>query len=84
MSDEEKTTKLGGVSSTGEFWISHALSTVRKLEATSKYITLLCPLDDEDGAGVKLVDKAEGVLEKLKTVRSRPHGLNSAADLRSG
>lgn len=57
------------MASTGEFWISRVLATVRKLEGMPKYATLLGPLDDEDEAGTKVVARAWDALEKLKTVR---------------
>ena len=65
----EKTSRSTGVSSNGEFWILHVLETIRRLEGMSKNVYIAFPLDDEDEAGNRFVDKAQETLARLKTVR---------------
>ena len=65
----EKTARATGVSSNGEFWILHVLETIGKLEGMSKSVYIAFPIDDEDEAGNRFIDKAQETLSRLKTVR---------------
>ena len=66
---DEKVSRVVGVSSNGEFWVSHVLDTIGKLEGMSKNVHIAFPVDDEDESGNKSIDKAQEALLKLKTVR---------------
>jgi len=64
----EKVSRATGVSSNGEFWILHALDTIRKLEGMPKNVHIAFQIDDEDESGNKSIDKAQEALAKLKAV----------------
>jgi hypothetical protein len=57
------------VSSNGEFWILHVLDTIKKLEGMQKKVHLAFPVDHDDESDEKPIEKAQDVLERLKTVR---------------
>ena len=65
----EKASRATGVSSNGEFWILRVLETIRKLESMSKSVYIAFPIDDEDEAGNKFIDKAQETLTRLENVR---------------
>lgn len=64
----EKASRVTGVSSNGEFWISRVLETIRKLEGMSKNVHIAFPVDDEDETGNRSIDKAQETLTRLNTV----------------
>ena len=64
----EKTSRVTGVSSNGEFWVLHVLEIIRKLEGMSKNVHIAFPVDGEDESGNKSTNKAQETLKKLKTV----------------
>lgn len=64
----EKASRATGVSSNGEFWILHVLETIKKLEGMPKNVHIASPIDHEDEAGNKSIDKAQEALTRLKIV----------------
>ena len=65
----EKASRATGVSSNGEFWILHVLETIGKLKTMTKSVYIEFPIDNEDEAGNKFIDKAQETLTRLKIVR---------------
>ena len=64
----EKVSRATGVSSNGDFWVLHALDTIRKLESMPKNVHIAFSIGDEDVSEDKPIDKAQEALAKLKAV----------------
>ena len=64
---EDKSTKVTGVASDGEFWIAKVLSAVETLEADKKHVKLLAE-EDEDDETVQVRIKARETISKLRKV----------------
>jgi DNA polymerase phi len=76
--DVDKTQKMPGVASDGEFWVSKALATIEMLENDTKHVTLLEDVDAEDQ---RVRTLARHVVDTLKQVPANQQEAVKGAEL---
>jgi hypothetical protein len=76
--DGDKSQKVSGTASDGEFWVSKALSTIEALEKDTKHVTLLEVIDKDD----KLIrTSARHAVDNLKQVPANQEEAAKGAEL---
>ncbi|KAF8911087.1 DNA polymerase phi-domain-containing protein [Gymnopilus junonius] len=78
LKQDDKVTKVTGVASDGEFWISKVLSTIEVLEADERHIELLADVDEDVAA---FQAKARETIGKLRKIHGEQSDSAKGAEL---
>lgn len=75
---DDKTQKVSGVASNGDFWVSRALRTIEILEKDTKHVSLLEEADEDDEV---VHVKAQRLVETLKKMPADQQDTAKGAEL---